>query len=189
MLHRTDHKGNGEAIKLGEWPPFGKLVPPRLKALVKDDWNLFLKGWRAEQLGMGIAAFTYYRRVLDDQKNRLIDKIIEAARSLDAPAEVIQQFENAKAENQFSRAVDKIKDALPNGLFLAGQNPLKVLHAALSEGVHELTDEECLTRAASLMIVLSAFAERLHVVLKDQNAVAQAIGKLTSKTRPEKSTP
>src|SRR5439155_11971413 len=55
----------GEALKLGQWPPFGPSVAPRVISLIGPDRELFLKGRRAESQGMGIGAFGYYRRVVE----------------------------------------------------------------------------------------------------------------------------
>src|SRR5262249_33576269 len=71
---------DGEAVKLGEWPPFGPHVPTKMFALLGPDQHLFNKGQRAESQGMGIGAFAYYRRVVESQKNRLIDEIIKVSK-------------------------------------------------------------------------------------------------------------
>lgn len=177
----TAQSGVGEVIKLGEYPPFGKRVPSRLRELIKKDWDLFFKGWQAEQQGMGIAAFTYYRRVLEDQKIRLLDELIKAAQKLGVSAEVIAKFEAAKSESQFSRAIDTIKDVLPNGLLVSGHNPLTLLYSALSEGVHELSDAECLERARHIVVVLGALADRLDNVTKEHEELQKSISALLPK--------
>lgn len=175
-------KNGGGAIKLGEWPPFGKLVPPRLRELIKKDWDLFFKGWQAEQQRLGIAAFSYYRRVLENQKERLIDEIIKASKKLAAPAEVIAKFENAKKEDQFSKAIGNIKDVLPNGLLIDGNNPLTLLYGALSKGVHELSDEECLKRSQHIVKILGALADRLQHITEEHAELKEAISALMPKT-------
>jgi hypothetical protein len=52
------------------------------------------------------------------------------------------------------------------------------LHAALSEGVHNLTDDECLIRAEDACIVLGELAERIESALKDDTTVKDALKRL-----------
>ena len=95
--------------KISEWPPFSPHTPSKVKSLVGPDRDLFLKGRRAEIEGLGVGAFSYYRRIIEEQKNRLLDEIIRVARHLGASADTVARLEAAKAENQFSKAVGGVK--------------------------------------------------------------------------------
>jgi len=63
----------GEAIKIGEWPPFGARIQTHLKTLIGEGREVFLKGRRAESQGMGIGAFSYYRRVVEENINIFLE--------------------------------------------------------------------------------------------------------------------
>lgn len=52
---------SGSAVKFGEIPSFGPLLPPRLISMAGRERELFLKGWRAENQGLGIGSFSYYQ--------------------------------------------------------------------------------------------------------------------------------
>jgi hypothetical protein len=127
--------------KIAEWPPFAPRTPSKVMSLVGPDRDLFLKGRRAEIDGLGVGAFAYYRRIIENQKNRLLDEIIRVARHLGTPAGTISELEGAKVETQFSKAVENVKTAIPEVLYIKGHNPLTLLHSALSEGLHEASDE------------------------------------------------
>jgi hypothetical protein len=172
------------AIKLGEWPPYGPQVPTRVNALIGNDRELYFNGRRSEALAMGIGALTYYRRVVENQKNRIIDQIIKVCTSLNAGTQVLAELEDAKREIRFTAAVDKIKAGIPQVLLINGQNPLTLLHGALSEGVHDKTDEECLEIAMSIRIVLSELAERMAVAVKDESELTSAVKNLLKFKRP-----
>lgn len=171
----------GRAMKYGESPPFGPHVPSRLISLIGPDRDLFLRGRRAENQGLGIGAFAYYRRVVENQKGRLITEISKVAKRLNAPQEVIETFECAIKETQFSRAVDEIKAAIPAVLLIDGHNPLGLLHSALSEGLHAGTDEECLELATSIRLVLTELSERISMALKEETELKQAITSLLNR--------
>lgn len=167
--------------KLGEHPPFGPPVPARVITLVGADRELFLKGRRAELRGLGIGAFAYYRRVVEDKKGRIIEEIGKVAARLGAQKETVQLFEEAKSETQFSAAIDKIKAAIPTSLLIDGHNPLTLLHSALSAGLHEKTDAECLELATSIRLILIELADRISAALKDEAELKDAVSKLLNR--------
>jgi hypothetical protein len=95
---------SGSVMKLGEIPTFGPQVPARVISLIGPDREIFLKGRRAENHGLGIGAFAYYRRVVENQKGRIIGEVARVARKLGAPEADLKLFEAAAKEStvQFS---------------------------------------------------------------------------------------
>lgn len=168
----------GTCFKYGEDPLFGPSTPSRLIKLIGPDKDLFLKGRRCELMGIGIGAFAYYRRVVENQKNRILDQIIQISRKLNVNDSIIQNLEKAKAETQFKRSMDNVRSAIPESLLLNGKNPFVLLHSALSVGLHAESDEVCLDIAQQIRIVLVELAERMSVALKDDEDLKDAIIKL-----------
>lgn len=167
-----------EFLKLGEYPEFGPSTPARLISMIGPAKDLFLKGRRCETRGFGIGAFAYYRRVVESQKNQIIESIAKAAERINAPPEMIVTLRKAKSETRFAAAIALIKDAIPEGIKIRGHNPLTLLHSALSDGVHERTDEECLDRAQIIRTVLAELSERIAQALKDDQELTDALTKL-----------
>lgn len=168
----------GVCYKFGEFPPFGPSIPSRLIKLIGPDRDEFLKGRRCENQGLGIGAFTYYRRVVENQKDRILEQIVKVSEKINAPQVNIDRLREAQRETQFSRALDMAKDVMPQSLLIDGHNPVLLLHRALSRGVHELTDEECLELASSVREVLGELSERLSAVLKDKAELTKAVSTL-----------
>ena len=121
-----------DAYKFGELPGFGPPVPTRVLRLVQSDRELFLSGRRCENQGLGIGAFTYYSRVVENQWSRLVDEIIKVAKTIEAPQQTIDALSASRDEQQFSKAVKDLKHAIPQSLLINGHNPLILLHGALS---------------------------------------------------------
>ena len=167
--------------KYAEEPSFGPPTPAKAITLIGGEKDLFMLGRRCENQGMGIGAFVYYRRVIESQKNRIFDELIRVISKISPNNEVLKEIEAAKKETQFTTAVEKIKHALPQSLFINGYNPLTLLHSALSEGVHEHDDAECLEFASSIRTVLFEFADRLGNALKEEANLNEAINKLANK--------
>jgi len=170
--------GTADVIKVGEYPFYGPSLPSKLISILGPDRDLFLKGRKCESMNLGIASFTYYRRVVENQKNRIIDIIISVLQKTNADSETIEKIKQAKKEVQFTKSINSIKNLLPKQLFINNHNPLILLHKALSVGVHNLDDKECLEYAHSIRMVLSEFSERVSEVMKDHNDLNSAINKL-----------
>jgi hypothetical protein len=169
----------GRCLKFGEEPDFGPPTPNRLLRLFGKDSKIFLKGRQCENHDLGIGAFGYYRRVVENHKDQIFDAIIKVTNKI-AP-ELVPTLEAAKNEHQFLKAIDLVKDGIPQGLLINGQNPLTLLHSALSEGLHGRTDEECLQAAHDVRIVLTALVERLDQALKDEAELNAAIERLAKR--------
>jgi hypothetical protein len=67
---------------------------------------------------------------------------------------------------------------MPQALLINGHNPLTLLHSALSDGLHDQTDEHCLEIASSVRVVLGELSERLSQALKDEAELNNALSKL-----------
>lgn len=167
-----------EAMKIGEYPGFGPPVRSNIYKLVGRDRDMFLVGWSAERQGMGIGAFAYYRRVIENQKVAILTEIQKAVQTLQPTSSLIGELEAAKGETQFTRAIDSIKHTLPDALFIEGQNPLTMIHTALSKGIHELPDDECLLLAKAVRTLLVELSDRITQIRKDNSEVRSALSAL-----------
>ncbi len=177
---RRGEEGEGaEVYKFGEYPPFGPPLPSRVLRLVQADHDLFMKGRQSENQGLGVGAFAYYRRVVEGQWTRLIDEIIKVAEAVNAAKEIFDSLNAARDQQQFSKAIKEIQPGMPAVLLINGHNPLFLLHSALSQGVHNLPDEDCLELARSIRIVLVEFADKLGHALKDEKELTEAINRLS----------
>jgi hypothetical protein len=171
-----------DAVKLGEWPAFSPRTPSRVMSIVGQDRELFLKGRRAELEGLGVGAFAYYRRVVENQHGRLLNEIIRVAKRIEAPAEVVDKLQRAATETQFTKSVDMVKDAIPAPLLVDGHhNPLTLLHTSLSDGLHNQSDEECLKLAQAIRVILFELCERLGRALEDRKELNSSLNQLLNR--------
>jgi hypothetical protein len=182
------HWGEDIVIKIGELPAFGPPTPARLISMIGPHRDFFLKGRRAENQGLGVAAFAYYRRVVEGEKGRIIKEISKVSKVLGADEETLKAFDRAARETQFTAAIEEIKQAIPASILIDGHNPLTLLHSALSEGLHSETDEECLEFAQHIRIIMIELADRLAVALKEDQELKTAVTKLLAK-RSQKAAP
>lgn len=168
----------GEVIKFGEVPPFGPPIPQHLLRIFGSDSRIFLQGRSCENQAFGIGAFAYYRRVVENHKNQLFDEIIKVCKLIGRDDEFVTQLAEAKELISFSAAVEHIKATLPDALLIDGHNPLTLLHSALSRGLHDNSDQECLAIAHSIRVVLAALTEQIAQLKKDDRELADAVKQL-----------
>jgi hypothetical protein len=167
-------KNSGFATKMGENPPFMPPISKRLTRIFKEDKKLFENARSDENQGKGIGAFAYYRRIVENQKNRIIDEIIKVAER-EKNNELIEILKNAKEKKEFSQAVNDIKEHIPESIRINGKNPLTLLHRALSKGLHASTDDECLKMAGAIRMVLIELVKNIEEALKDKQDLSVAL--------------
>lgn len=173
----------GTATKYGEYPVYGPPTPPKLLKLVGPDRSLFLKGRRCENQGLGVGAFTYYRRVVENQKNRILGEILKVSEKLNMPEDRLSNINEAIKETQFTKSLTLVKDSIPESLLINGHNPILLLHDALSDGVHNLEDDDCLAYASSIRVILGELSDRISQALKEEAELSHALSTLLARKR------
>jgi hypothetical protein len=144
----------GHCTKIYQEPAFGEPIPKRFFEVIgEENREPFLQARRAIARGLGIGAYAYYRRIIENTKFALVDSVLGVARATNAPSEQIELLEKA-------------------------HNPLTLLHDLLSEGIHELDDEECLARAQEAEVILCEIANRMQNALTERKAVKDALSSI-----------
>lgn len=173
---------SGEIYKYGERPPFGVAVPNRVLRLFGRDADLFQKGRKCESEGLGIGAFAYYRRVVENHRTSIFDEIIKVCKMVGADQTIVDDLVAAKEEISFTKSMQKIRHGVPQGLLIQGQNPLTLLHSALSISLHGETDEECLQAAQDVRVVLTDLANRMSSLKQENSELTDSVKRLMKKT-------
>ena len=177
---RNRTAGLGEVIKVGEYPELHVPLPTNLHTLLGPDYDCFIKGLKCEKQGLGVAAYAYYRRVVENQKDRIFGEILKVAKKVSAKPEVLKVIQDAAEETQFSKAIDTIKDMKmwPESLLIDGHNPFKLVHKSLSICLHNQPDETCLGLAHDIRIVLTDLCERIKSVLSEQRELKESVSSI-----------
>jgi hypothetical protein len=123
----------------------------------------YKRGLICESQGYGIGAFAYYRGIVEE----IIEKLLEDIPKLMTGVDQEKYLEALKRVGAAKRADEKIKlvkDLLPSILKPNGKNPLQILYDTLSEGIHGKTDEQCVVLAQNIRMVLVYLVDRLLIV-------------------------
>lgn len=152
-------------MKVGQEPPW-EITPDRtLERILGAHAEYYKKGLVCESQSYGIGAFAYYRRIVEE----IIDELLESITDLMAGEErerYLEALEKVKKTTVTQDKIDLVKDLLPPILRPGGMNPLSTLHSVLSEGLHQESDERCIELAMTVREVL--------VFLVNQVAITQA---------------
>jgi hypothetical protein len=93
----------------------------------------------------------------------------------------VEELWSAKEAISFTKAMEKIKTGLPQGLLINGHNPLIALHGALSVGLHSESDKECLEAAHAVRLVLTDLIEKMALLRQDNKQLHDAVKFLLAK--------
>lgn len=170
-------------MKVGQSPPWSIDIPPDVRAALGGREEIYKRGSICESQGYGIGAFAYYRRIVED----MIDDLLRDIGNLLEPADRTKYQAALNEVGETIVAAEKIevvKDLLPASLRPGGVNPLQLLHDALSVGIHELDEDECLTFAEAIRQSLGMLCK--HVALHRQDMQVYGAGMRSVKEKLDK---
>lgn len=147
MLLQSINENKISFLKFGEFPRKDLKQNKQLSKFYKKDKDLYSKASICLAHGFGVGAFAYMRRIVENNISNLLEQIAAGYDSDDA---VIGALNELKKESPMSDKIEIANNALPSSLKPSGINPLKTIYKVLSEGVHKLTDEECLNKAKQI---------------------------------------
>ncbi len=166
-----DKEGNQVVVwavqKIGQNPPWDIAVSEKDIESLGESYEIYQKGLICESQGYGIGAFAYYRRVVEDLVDGLLDSIATAI-SASNREEYQQALESTKQSKVAEDKLKLVKELIPSSLSRGGLNPVAVLYESLSQGLHSDTDEECLEYAVAIRQTL---LHLLHQVLQKEEDV------------------
>lgn len=172
-------------IKVGQCPPWDTKIDRELSKSLGDYAPYFRKALVCESQGYGIAAYAYYRRVVEG----VIDTMLDDLSTLVA-GDVLAEYQLALAKTKDATVakdkIDLVKDLLPAILRPGGINPLATMHTALSQGLHGQSDEECMALAAECRCSLEFLVAQIVTQKRAATGFTESMRKLLDrKARPE----
>jgi hypothetical protein len=129
--------------KVGQWTPWSVDVAPDIAKSLGDNLDPFKKGMVCLGQGYGLAACAYFRRVLENQVDsilELLEQYLATDPSTEMAAAEVAALRNGKAADV---KLQKASAFVPSTLAVAGHNPIRLLYELLSKGVHSLSEDEC----------------------------------------------
>ncbi len=121
------------------------------KYLDRESRNWFFKAKKSLSDNLGIGAFAYLRRIIEKELVGIIDNIAALPAADPALKDMVIKYQNT---NKPHLIYDDIFPYLPKSLQSLDANPLKLLYQQTSEGLHSLSEADCLDRAKQIKVLL-----------------------------------
>lgn len=180
----TENDGVFTFIKAGQWPAL--TIEPSLvvtKALGEDDTSLYKKALINASISHGLGALAYFRRVIENKVNVLLDLVEEAAKAAQIHEDELKNIAEVKASKHVDVKIEYAAKILPTHLRPGGHNPLERLYGVASAGLHGESDSDCV----GLFQEYRAAFEFLVQNLTEQNEHAEAyVRQLSKGSKPQK---
>lgn len=167
-------------MKYGELPRKKMDRSPVLDKFFQDDAENLEKATVCFSSGYGIAAFAYYRRIVESNIDKLLELIKKDINETENGGGNIEALEKLKDNSPMSDKIKVANQALPKYLIPDGLNPLGSLYRMLSEGVHSLSDEECLERAKIIRECILYLVGELTSREKHRKQFSKLVGKMNA---------
>ena len=151
----------GWVRKIGQSPPWEIDINKSLEKALGKDSTLYKKGLACESQSYGIGSYAYFRRITEN----IIDELLGSISGLidpDDQKKYQEAIEKVKKTRVTEEKIELVQDLLPSSLRPNGINPLKSLHSALSDGIHNKTDEECFELADTIKTILTYLLEEIR---------------------------
>jgi len=173
-------KEGGQAVrKLGQHPPWSIKTDKEVDKFLGNETAAFYKnGLICESQGYGIAAFIYYRRVVEDSVSKLIGELRELLVSQGADDKLLAKLDKATGNKRMEDRIQIVKDLLPSHLRPNGLNPLGIIYDVVSSGIHRKSEEECIESAYEIRTSLEFLVKSLSTAAEEQKGYIKAMRKL-----------
>ena len=164
--------------KAGQLPALNRRPDKEIyNYLTEADKDFYGKALASLSHGYGIGAYAYLRRIVENEIRRLVVDISEL--DYENAAKVKEAFKNFEANHQMNTLIDTIYPLLPSSLREMGQNPLKALYQQTSEGIHEMTEDQCIEKAQYIDKLMQFVIRRVSSLKNEYQQVREALRQLS----------
>jgi hypothetical protein len=129
------------------------------KYLDREARNWLYKAKVCMKDGLGIGAFAYFRRIIEKE---LLSIVNDIATLPDADPALKSLIEKHQKSNKPHLIYEELFPYLPKSLQVLDDNPIKSLYSQASEGLHTLTEADCLARANQIELVLEFVIQKIN---------------------------
>lgn len=176
-----EHKVTDTIIKIQKYGQLPRRKLERnstLQKFFKIDAEYYEKALISLNNGYGIAAFAYFRRIIEINISELLDLLQDDLDSTDNSNPLRLALDELRKESPMSDKIKIANNALPDYLKPDGLNPLGKIYSSLSEGVHALSDENCLKNAENLQACISFLITELANRKRNKDAFKSLVGNI-----------
>jgi hypothetical protein len=172
--------GAKSVMKVGQFPPWDIAGDAEIEKMLGAHATHYKRGLICESQGYGIGAFAYYRRIVEEIIDQLLDDV-SALLSGEEKAAYEEALKKTKETRVAAEKIELVKDLLPPILRPDGMNPLATLHGTLSEGLHAESDDECMKSALAVRQILTFLVHQVAASRASARAFTDSMRNLLGK--------
>jgi len=176
-----------DIVKAGQYPKLEIAIPKDFGEALGDKRALYMNGMTLRHNSYGIGALTYFRRVIEDTTDEMLDLLEKSMEETSAEPGAIERLKVAKKGTRFEDKVRIAGEVIPSHLRPGGINPFGNLYELLSIGLHDLSDDECCDIVDAMDKSLKFVYTQLKTHVQDARAYEQAAKSLNAKVAGFKS--
>ena len=180
LTHTARDTANIYIEKLGG-PPFRIEVDKTIeKYLDRESCNWYYKAKKSLIDRLGIGAFAYLRRIIEKELKLIVEDVSELESADPKLKEIVSKHKESKNAHLI---YEDIYNYLPRSLQVLGENPFKILYKQTSQGLHNLSENDCLERAQQLILIFEFVIKKIFEERSELLTVKNAIKFLKSSTK------
>jgi hypothetical protein len=138
------------------------IVPNKIIAnyFDRESNNWYFKGINALNKNFGVGSLAYFRKIIEKE----LIHIVESIKLLpDSHSSEIEKLLKEHSKNpKVSTIYDNIFQYLPSSLRSLGDNPIKLLYNQTSEGLHSLSEKECIVKSEQILKLLEFIIKKIN---------------------------
>ncbi len=149
--------------------------------------DFYRKALTSRNEGYGLGAVAYFRRVVEDKTNELIDVVADAAEAHSVATTDVERIRAAKNEKAYEDKLKIAAQAIPEVLKPHGANPFQAMYDILSIGIHTQSEEQCLQIADDTREIFDYLFDRLRTEIAERSAFVSKVKAMAGKRGPRAS--
>jgi len=169
-----EKKANIYIQKIGVYPEIKPSIDKSItKYFDRETNNWHYKAVKSLNENFGIGSFAYFRRIVEKELIQIINDLSHLDSAVSTKIQNLLSKYNET--DKIYLIYENIFEYLPSSLKGLGDNPFQLLYKQTSEGLHNLSEAECLKRADNinklLMFVILKVNEEKSEILKIRNII------------------
>jgi hypothetical protein len=180
LRNKKENKKEFYIRKVGQDPAPTVIAPKEISAFLNAvDNDFYQKALKNLKYGHGIGAYSYFRRVIENEIYRVVEKISELNSPTSYKDKLSEALSRYKINHQMSNLIEEITPYLPKSLKEEhSENILRLLYNQSSIALHELSEEQCLEKAESIDKLFLYLVKKLNEEKYENDEIKKAIKKL-----------
>ena len=161
--------------KIGQTSISSTYKARNLDEMLGDEQNLYRKGYECEKMGFGIGAFVYYRRIIENNINNLLEM---SKQLLLLRNEDVSDIDKAISITRMTDKITAASKTIPGIIKMKRDNPLTIITGALGKNIHKGSDRECLDLAKAIRLALEYIVNNISDEIKRKEEYIKSIKKI-----------